>query len=103
MGLLGNLFGKKQPSAAVNEIVDEASGSTRLHLACSSGNVEEVGGANLLALPGLLPAPRLEPVHQGEQPLVEPTPPVAQLRRQLRRQRCGLRCLSDRFFGRAAI
>jgi hypothetical protein len=48
MGFLNNLFGKKRSSADidkfadVNQIEDESSGSTKLHIACSSGNVQEV-------------------------------------------------------------
>jgi ankyrin repeat protein len=48
MGLLGSLKGKKRATtaprgSAVNEIIDpDRSGSTKLHLACSHGDVAQV-------------------------------------------------------------
>ena len=39
---LGHLSRKEQARAAANEVADPRSGSTRLHLACSHGDVTEV-------------------------------------------------------------
>lgn len=42
MGFLANLFSKKQVPTDIDRITPEQSGNTKLHLACSSADVEQV-------------------------------------------------------------